>query len=146
MTETIKDLENTVAAFAMAVRSADINWDVKTQADKWSNKEILGHLIDSAQINLQRFVRCTYEENFKLIYEQDDWVEGQAYQVADVANLVTLWIALNRQIIHVLSNFPADRLTATCDNNKSRVSLHTVEWLSADYVAHMQHHLNQILD
>ena len=42
-----------------------IDWDYKPFPEKWSKKEVIGHLIDSAQINLQRFTRCTYEENFK---------------------------------------------------------------------------------
>ena len=121
-----------------------IAWDHKPAPDKWSKKEIIGHLIDSAQINLQRFVRCTYEENFKLIYEQVEWVEAQRYQKADIRDLVALWELINLQIIRVLENYPADRLQAQCDNSKTTVSLHTVEWLAQDYLDHLKHHLNQI--
>ena len=56
---------------------SSIQWEYKASSEKWSKKEIIGHLIDSAMINLQRFVRCTYEENFKLTYEQVEWVEAQ---------------------------------------------------------------------
>ena len=55
-----------------------------------------------------------------------------------------LWRLLNRQIIRVLSGYPADRLQAKCDNNKKEVSLHTVEWQAQDYVEHLNHHLNQV--
>jgi DinB family protein len=121
-----------------------INWDYKPSPEKWSKKEIIGHLIDSAQINLQRFVRCTYEENFKLVYEQVDWVQAQLYQEADIRDLLGLWKLLNLQIIRVLQNYPANRLQAQCDNSKTTESLHTVEWLAQDYVDHLNHHLRQV--
>ncbi len=121
-----------------------INWNEKPAADKWSKKEIVGHLIDSAQINLQRFVRCTYEDNFKLIYEQVEWVHAQHYQDAKFDDLLILWRALNMQIIRVLENYPADRLLAKCDNSKSTEDFHTVAWLAQDYVDHLKHHLRQI--
>jgi hypothetical protein len=122
-----------------------INWTYKAAPDKWSKKEIIGHLIDSAQINLQRFVRCTYEENFKLTYEQVEWVKANRYQGANVQDLVGLWEQLNGQIIRVLENYPPERLQTMCDNSKTTISLHSVEWLAQDYVEHLEHHLKQIL-
>jgi hypothetical protein len=121
-----------------------IDWDSKPVPDKWSRKEIIGHLIDSAQINLQRFVRCTYQENFKLTYEQAEWVQVQHYQDEDINEVLELWRLLNFQIIRVLNNYPADRLGAKCDNSKTEVSLHTVEWLAQDYVDHLKGHLAKI--
>lgn len=120
-----------------------IDWAYKPAPGKWSKKQVIGHLIDSAQVNLQRFVRCTYEENFKLTYEQVEWVDAQHYQEADIKELLGLWNLLNLQIIRVLENYPENRLQAQCDNSKTEPSLHSVEWLAADYIAHMQHHLKQ---
>src|SRR6185312_15990354 len=111
MKETIIGLNTTINDFLKAdLRSFD--WNYKPGPDKWSKKEIIGHLIDSAQINLQRFVRCTYEENFKLTYEQVEWVQAQHYQDADIGDLLALWQSLNHQIIRVLTNYPTDRLQA----------------------------------
>jgi hypothetical protein len=141
--DTITQLNEAIEDF-LFTDARNFNWTHKPSPEKWSPKEILGHLIDSAQINLQRFVRCTYEENFKLTYEQDEWVKAARYQQADITNLVDLWEQLNLQIVRVLQKYPADRLRAKCDNSKTNVSLHTVEWLAEDYVAHMKHHLNQI--
>jgi len=120
-----------------------IDWSRKLTPNKWSKKQIIGHLIDSAQANLQRFVRCTYEEDFKLTYAQDEWVEAAHYQEADINELLGLWKLLNLQIARVLINYPVDRLQVRCDNSKTGQNLQTVEWLAADYVAHMQHHLKQ---
>ncbi|HWZ14479.1 MAG TPA: DinB family protein [Mucilaginibacter sp.] len=143
MTDTINNLAQAIESVANNNQKR-IDWDFKPGPGKWSKKEIIGHLIDSAQINLQRFVRCTYEENFKLVYEQVAWVKAQRYQEAGIDELLELWQLLNRQIVRVLENYPPGRLTSQCDNNKTGVSLHTVEWLAQDYLDHMNHHLGQI--
>jgi hypothetical protein len=121
------------------------DWKHKPTPDKWSKIEILGHLIDSAQINLQRLVRCTYEENFKLTYDQVECVTANRYQQASADDLIALWELLNVQIIRVLDSYPANRLNVQCDTGKANVSLHTVDWLATDYVVHLEHHLNQII-
>ncbi|MDR3694984.1 DinB family protein [Mucilaginibacter sp.] len=123
-----------------------IDWEFRPSPEKWSAKEIIGHLTDSAQVNLQRFVRCTYQENFKLVYDQVEWVQAQHYQEANLEELLSLWRLLNGQIIRVLDNYPADGLQAQCDNSKTEQSLHTVEFLALDYIEHLKHHLNQIVN
>ena len=143
ITNTLESLAKAIGDF-LDTDQATIDWNTKPARGKWSKKEIVGHLIDSAQINLQRFVRCTYEENFKLIYEQDEWVAAAHYQQTEVKEILDLWILLNRQILRVLSNYPVDRLSVKCDTDKNGVALHTVEWLAEDYVRHMRHHLAQI--
>src|SRR6185437_1959508 len=140
MRETILQLSQTIDSF-LKTDIPSINLDQKPAPDKWSKKEIIGHLIDSAQINLQRFIRCTYEKNFKLIYEQVEWVEVNHYQDAELTDLLSLWELLNRQIIRVLENYPEGRLNAKCDSSKLTVGLHTVKWLAQDYVVHLKHHL-----
>jgi hypothetical protein len=143
MNEVISEINNAIYdLFNIDIQSVD--WDYKPMPDKWSKKEIVGHLIDSAIINLQRFVRCTFEENFKLIYEQVEWVEAQQYQQADIKELLILLRSLNQQIIRVLKNYPANRLQTQCDNSKTSINQHTVEWLAADYADHLKHHLKQI--
>jgi hypothetical protein len=63
MNTLLTELETTIDDFINYVKSAEIDWTSKSSPEKWSDVEIIGHLIDSAQINLQRFVRCTFEGN-----------------------------------------------------------------------------------
>lgn len=144
----MNEVANKLAGIIANVRELkdhDIDWAYKESPAKWSKKEVIGHLIDSAQINLQRFVRCTYEENFRLTYEQVEWVAAAHYQDAEINELIELWALLNLQIVRVLTNYSPDRLGARCDNSKQEPNLQTVEWLAADYVDHMLHHLKGIL-
>ena len=143
MDSAIIGIEQVLNSFS-SLELSQINWEFKVDASKWSKKEILGHLIDSANINLQRFVRCTYEEKFKLMYEQVEYVKVQQYQNVPIEDLITLWRLLNQQLVRVLKNYPENRREAVCDTGKNEIQLHTVEFLAEDYLAHLLHHLNQI--
>jgi hypothetical protein len=125
-------------------KATSINWNQSAEQGKWSNKEMIGHLIDSAHINLQRFIRCTYKDGFKLTYFQDEWVKAQKYNEAEINELLELWKLVNRPMVRVLENYPEHRMGATCNNGRDDVSLCTVEFLANDYLSHMQHHLNQL--
>jgi hypothetical protein len=111
---------------------------------KWSRKEILGHLIDSAANNHQRFVRGQIAERLVLPgYEQDTWVRLQGYRRRSWAELLLLWEAYNRHLAHVIELAPAARLDTPCaigDNDPV-----TLGWIMSDYVRHQRHHLAQIL-
>lgn len=114
--------------------------------NKWSKKEILGHLCDSALNNINRFIKIQYEEQPFVIqsYNQDQWVILQNYQERPLEEIVNLFLSLNEQIINIISNIPKERLSYLCDiGNKQE----TLEWLVKDYLNHMEHHINnQILN
>ena len=128
----------------------------KPSPDKWSKKEILGHLIDSASNNHKRFVLSQYKYDLMFEgYEQDKWVEVQRYNNADWDLLVNLWLTLNSHIVHIMRSTPFEVLTKNHKNH----NLHEVAWEAVpeneettleyfylDYVGHMKHHLNQILE
>jgi hypothetical protein len=143
MKQIAQNLSDNISGF-LNIKATGIKWENQPAPGKWSNKQIMGHLIDSAHINLQRFVRCTYEECFKLVYLQDEWVATQHYQEADVTELLKLWELVNRQIVRVLTYYPADRAGIKCDTGRYEPSFNTVAFLADDYIVHMQHHLNQL--
>ena len=109
---------------------------------KWSKKEIIGHMIDSAHSNIRRFVVAQYEDTPHITYNQDKWVFINNYQEWDEKELVSLWYALNRQITQILRNMP----TAAAQRQCQTEALHTIAWLAEDYVKHLRHHLHQVLD
>ncbi|MFS0594328.1 DinB family protein [Cytobacillus horneckiae] len=114
--------------------------------NKWSKKEILGHLCDSAINNIERFIKIQYEEPVYVIqsYNQDQWVMVQNYQGRTLDEIVNLFQTLNKQIVNIVKNIPNEKLSNLCDigNNQHK----TLEWLIQDYLEHMEHHIhNQIL-
>lgn len=120
-------------------------WSAKSKPEKWSKKEILGHLIDSALNNHRRFVVTQYAQNENIVYYQDEWVASQHYQDTDTEELIELWVLLNRQIARVLENMPESVWENQCNTGKNEAELHTLEWLAADYVSHLEHHTSQII-
>jgi hypothetical protein len=124
--------------------------------DHWAPIEILGHLIDSAANNHQRFVRAQFTEDLVFPgYLQNQWVSSQNYREESWLDVIQLWSAYNLHLVHVVSQIPEEALT------KSR-SLHTLdeiafvlvdktetttlEYLIRDYLVHLRHHLEQIFD
>jgi len=114
----------------------------KPAPDKWSKKELMGHLIDSAQNNLRRFIVAQYEMQPEIRYQQDAWVALNHYQQWNWKELIHLWFLTNKQIAHVLQNTAPENLQRLCQTE----NVHTLEWLATDYIKHLQHHLHQVLN
>ncbi|MNO98356.1 putative metal-dependent hydrolase YfiT [compost metagenome] len=115
----------------------------RPQPHKWSRKEILGHLCDSAINNLERFIKIQYEEQPYVLqkYNQEKWVDLQDYQNTSIEEIVLLWSSLNKRIVKVIATIPNDKLSYLCDLGNHQ--LMTFEWLIQDYLEHMEHHIQK---
>ena len=109
---------------------------------KWSKKEELGHLVDSAQNNIRRFIVAQYEEIPTIIYDQEKWVVLNNYQQQPSKNIIQLWYLLNKQVVGILNNISEE----SAQRKSQSQELHTIEWLGNDYIKHLQHHMNHILE
>ena len=118
----------------------------KPSPEKWSKKEELGHLVDSAHNNLRRFIVCQYETNPKIVYRQNEWVKASDYQNQKAADLITLWCLLNKQICEVMRTIPIEAEARLCDTGYEVTDLHSARWLAEDYIKHLKHHLHHILE
>ncbi len=112
-------------------------------AGGWSYKQVIGHLIDSASNNHQRFVRAALQPSLDFPgYDQDGNIRVQAVQEADWALLIALWAAYNRYLAHVIAHLPASRLETACRIGTDDAV--TLRFLATDYLTHLLHHLEQI--
>ena len=112
---------------------------------KWSRKQILGHLIDSALNNHQRLVRAVIAGSVSFPgYQQDLWVEAQGHAGESWDELIRLWSHVNRLLARVIRQIPAGRLSAECRIGEG--SPVTIGWLVDDYLRHTKHHLAQITE
>ncbi len=143
--EIATDLGRTVAqAKPMLLQLNNADTTARPAPKKWSKKEILGHLMDSASNNHQRFVRATLQGDLTFPgYDQEPLVDLQQFSEMDWSFLVDLWASYNRFIAHVLSVLPAAAARVSCNIGNNPPA--TLEWIAQDYVAHLKHHLNQIL-
>jgi hypothetical protein len=116
----------------------------KESPEKWSKKEILGHLIDSASTNHQRFVRACYGAAVDFPgYKQNEWVRFQCYAEEPWSDVVALWSTYNRHLSHVIARLPASAKDAPVNFRDNKPS--ALEFVVGDYLRHLRHHLEQIL-
>lgn len=124
--------------------SRDIAWQEPYGPGKWRRVQMLGHLVDSASNNHQRFVRAILQSSLEFpAYDSDGFVEVQSYESFPAATLLDLWASYNALIAHLIDRIPVQSLQVTCQiGTDAPVSL---EFLANDYVRHLRHHLKQIL-
>ena len=126
----------------------------KTSPDKWSIKEILGHLIDSAANNHQRFVRAQLTDDLIFPgYEQEKWVNAQRYIDEPWSDMIQLWSSYNLHLVHVIAAIPeATLMRARIRHNLDQIATRpvdqkdptTLDYFVRDYLVHLKHHLDQI--
>jgi hypothetical protein len=145
-------MNDAIARFELIVKNAprrlaDISEDAaahKPDPARWSKKEILGHLIDSASNRHQHFIRAQLAETLEFPnYEQESWVKRNAYATESWPDMVNLWLLLNRHLLHVVKAMPETVLTHRCVIGGNA---ETLSETIAGYLRHMDHHLGQIFE
>lgn len=145
MKETANYLRQTIAFLRPHLENiSDENATVKPAPHKWSKKEIIGHLIDSACNNQQKFVRTMAQPHLDLVgYAQDFWVDVQRYNAYDWGNLVRLWSIYNEHIAHIIESVNPEKLSNTISIDGSQPF--TLQFVMQDYVEHIKHHMKAVL-
>jgi hypothetical protein len=144
MRELSEKLARTVQSAEEALRQVSESESCKPiLKGGWSRKQVIGHLIDSASNNHQRFVRASLQGSLDFPgYDQDGCVQVQDVQSAPWPLLITLWTNYNLYLAHVIAHLPVPKLESPC-----RIGDHqpvTLMFLAEDYLRHLKHHLGQI--
>jgi len=155
MNKLIDEFKNVIQSSEIKLRSiSEEKSALKDSPNKWSSKEILGHLVDSSINNMIRFVNGQFQEDLIFAgYDQNKWVDAQNYQNAEWNFIIDLWKQNNLQIIRIIEaipNYVFSRphethnydLIAWVEVPKEEPS--SLEYLVRDYFNHMKHHLNVI--
>ena len=150
----LHDFEETIRGATARLHEISPDDSRKSSDGEWSPKQILGHLIDSAANNHQRFVRGQFTDHLEFSgYEQEQWVDAQKYNDEPWLAIIELWRAYNMHLLHVVSVMPPDVLTRRHDKHSldqiafktvARNAPATLEYLIRDYLDHLKHHLDQI--
>jgi len=144
VSEVAAELRSIAGSFSKELLAADPKAAARRPAPgTWAPKEVLGHLIDSAANNHQRFVRAQQGDALMIAgYEQNHWVNSQGYIDADWAHLVALWTHLNLHLADVISRIPSGKYPVKVTiGGDSPV---TLELVIVDYLRHLNHHMAQI--
>jgi len=109
----------------------------------WSRKQLVGHLIDSACNNHQRFVRASLQDSVTLPgYDQNGWSRIQHVQDIPWTALIALWASYNRYLAHVIAHLPVEKLNVPI--HIGALEPMTLQYVAEDYLVHLNHHLEQI--
>lgn len=128
---------------ALLLEIGEDKMSLKPSPEKWSKKEILGHLIDSATNNHQRFVRGQFEIEPEIVYKQNEWNKFNFYQEIGSSQIISFWTVYNKQILEIIKRIPTENLDKKIKIGEELVSL---DFLIIDYVKHIEHHLKQIVN
>ena len=145
MNEKIEEFDLLLNRLAVLYSTNSIkDFEVKPAENKWSKKEILGHLIDSAINNIQRFTEIQYFEKPYQIrqYNPDELVKANDYKNKNNQELYDLWINLNKHISHIAKNQTPETLQYQLILPNGELS--DLEFLINDYFDHFYYHINQI--
>jgi len=145
MVQSLADeLTRVVDLGAVELRAIDATLAAsKQKPEAWSVKQIVGHLIDSASNNHQRFVRAQHTRELSFpSYEQDAWVLSQDHQARPWRELVDFWVLYNHHLAHVIRRIPDAATGVSCRIGTGEPI--TLSALVEGYVAHVKHHLMQI--
>ena len=117
--------------------------DAAVDAEGWSAKEILGHLIDTASNYQHRLVRVQLEPLLSFPgFDPQGWVRVQRYAERPWEDLVTLWAAMNAHLLHTMRGIGPEHLAKPCLIGHDKPC--TPEWLIADYTGHLRHQLRRL--
>src|SRR6267142_2926192 len=121
MESTISELNSIISDYSLKISAiSEQEFSAKPLPHKWSRKEVLGHLIDSAQNNLRRFICGQYESTPpKIVYDQNQWVAFNNYLETDSKEAIALWQLINKRIVAVLKQMPPTAYTMNCDTGKT---------------------------
>lgn len=155
MNLNIKEFEALILKTEKQLRTIpEHNTNISPAPGKWSQKEILGHLIDSAFNNHRRFVLGQFKDNLVFEgYEQNAWLNVQGYDQLSWFELIDLWHVLNTHILHIIKVIPLEKVTReNIEHNLDQICWQKIEkgkpacleYLINDYYGHMEDHLKQI--
>lgn len=145
MEEVARELRKTLEFVLPFLKGLDEReTSARPSPGKWTKKEIIGHLIDSACNNQQKFVRTMAQPHFDFVgYKQNFWVEAQKYNDAKWDELIGLWQTYNLHLAHVIERVSPEVLPNTITIEGA--GTFSLEFIMKDYVEHLKHHLKQAL-
>ena len=155
--EFLDDFSNTLEdAFGRLQSFTDQQNSTPRADEKWSPKQIIGHLIDSAANNHARFVRAQLTDDLVFPgYEQEKWVAFQGYQEQSWPELIQLWHLYNRHILNIMRRTPEETRVKLRHKHNLHVTASasiredepvTLDYFMRDYVEHLKKHLSQIFE
>lgn len=111
---------------------------LRLDGDHWTLGEMVGHLVDSAGNNHQRFVRLQLERELAFpAYDGDAWLRVSKTDSCDYRLLVRLWADYNEYLLHIVEGMDEGCLGWVWMTERGEL---TLDFLVRDYYRHLDWH------
>ncbi len=121
----------------------------KTNNQKRTIKQIIGHMVDSASNNTHRIIHLQYQKsplrfpNYATNGNNDRWIAIQNYNEEEWEDLVQLWKYSHAHIAHVILNTNPEKLDNKW-NSESEYGKISLKAMIIDFLRHFKMHLSEI--
>jgi len=111
--------------------------DLHYAPDKWSLKEVLGHLNDTERIMSYRALRIARGDATPIEgYEQDDYVRNGPFARRSLEELIEDYIAVRRATLSLFRNLDEPAWTRRGVANKNEVTVRALAYIIAGHELH----------
>lgn len=105
--------------------------------DKWSIKELVGHMIDTERIFAYRALRFARNDQTPLSgFEQDDYVRGGSFDDYALADLASEFEHVRRANLSLFKHLGAEAWKRTGTANNDEVSVRALAYIMAGHELH----------
>ncbi len=105
--------------------------------DKWSVKEVLGHVCDTERIFMYRALRISRADRTPIEgFEQDDYVRNGPFAKCPLPEIIEDYIAVRRATVTLLRNLDETDWMRRGIANKNEVSVRALAYLTAGHELH----------
>ncbi len=125
---------DTVSMLSKLTESAG---DHRYAPDKWSIKQVLGHVVDAERIFAYRALRIARNDPKPLEgFEQDDYVRNGAFEHGTLSGLIEEFWALRRSTVFLFAHLGPDACVRRGIANQSGISVRALAWIIAGHELH----------
>ncbi|HLL71388.1 MAG TPA: DinB family protein [Pyrinomonadaceae bacterium] len=105
--------------------------------DKWSMKELVGHMIDSERIFAYRALRFARNDQTPLPgYEQDDYIRNGSFDSCSLADLAAEFESVRRSTLYLFKHLDREAWTRRGSANDSEASVRALAYIIAGHELH----------
>jgi len=111
--------------------------DFRYAPDKWSAKEVLGHVCDAERVFAYRALRIARADATPMEgFEQDDYVRNGPFAYRTLADLIEEYIAVRRATLSLLRNLDEAAWSRRGIANKNAVSVRGLAYIITGHELH----------
>lgn len=139
--DIVETLDRQIGDTLSLIRSIpEANGDKRYAADKWSIREVVGHVIDAERIFTYRALRFGRADTTPVPgFDENAYVANAPFSKVSLANLADEFEHVRRAAVHFFGNLDGDAFARRGSANGAEISVRALAFIMA---GHESHHMN----